>query len=362
VLLPDSTGAADGVLVAERLLAALVEPVEFAGRTVRVGASLGVATWTGPDRSAGAGDNLIRDADVAMYAAKAAGRARYRLFEPSLRNAAVARADLEADLRLALDRAEFELRYQPIVDLASGRLLGLEALVRWRHPRRGLLPPKEFVTVAEEIGVVGALDRWVLTEACTAAVRWQRLYPGIGVSVNFSAGQFVRTDLMDTVTRALVTAGLPPASLTLELTETSLLDDAETTVSRLAALAALGVRVAIDDFGTGYSSLAYLRRLPVTAIKVDKMFVDEIGTDPDAVALVRAILALAGTFGLHTIAEGVETQRQREVLVALGCRAAQGYLFSEPLTAAAVDALLCGAVPEAAAVPAPAGGGLPPGG
>jgi len=339
VLLPDSTGPADGVLVAERLLAALAEPVEFAGRAIRVGASLGVARWTGPDRDA---DDLIRDADVAMYAAKAAGRARYRLFEPSLRRAAIARAELEADLRVALDRAEFELRYQPIVDLASGALLGLEALVRWRHPRRGLLLPGDFVTVAEEIGVVGELDRWVLTEACGVAVGWQRLRPGLGMSVNFSAGQFVRTDLMATVTRALVTAGLPPGSLTLELTETSLLDDAETTVSRLAALAALGVRVAIDDFGTGYSSLAYLRRLPVTAIKVDKIFVDEVASDPDAVALVRAILALASTFGLHTIAEGVETERQREVLAGLGCRAAQGYLFAEPLSARAVDALLSG--------------------
>jgi diguanylate cyclase (GGDEF)-like protein len=349
-LLPDSTGSADGVLVAERLLAALGEPVEFAGRAIRVGASLGVAAWIGPERDA---DNLIRDADVAMYAAKVAGRGRYRLFEPSMRLAAMARAELEADLRVALDRAEFELRYQPIVDLAGGGLLGLEALVRWRHPRRGLLLPREFVTVAEEIGVVGELDRWVLTEACTAAVRWQRLQPGVGVSVNFSAGQFVRTDLMATVTRALVTAGLPPASLTLELTETSLLDDAETTVSRLAALAALGVRVAIDDFGTGYSSLAYLRRLPVTAIKVDKMFVDEVASDPDAVALVRAILALASTFGLHTIAEGVETERQREVLAGLGCRAAQGYLFAEPLPAGAVDALLgAGAAARMAAVPA----------
>jgi diguanylate cyclase (GGDEF)-like protein len=353
VLLPDSDGPGDGVRVAERLLASLAEPVEFADRAVRVAASLGVADWCGGDADA---DHLIRDADVAMYAAKAAGRGRYRVFEPSMRQAAVARAVLEADLRLALDRGEFELRYQPIVDLGSGAMHGVEALVRWRHPTRGLLAPVDFVDVAEEIDVVGALDRWVLTEACGAAVRWQRLRPGLGVSVNFSAGQFVRTDLMDTVTRALVTAGLPPATLTLELTETSLLDDAETTVSRLAALAALGVRVAIDDFGTGYSSLAYLRRLPVTSIKVDKVFVDELGSDDGAAALVRAILALADTFGLHTIAEGVETERQREVLAALGCRSAQGFLFAEPLTAEAVDAMLAvtGTHPRAPAA-APAG-------
>jgi diguanylate cyclase (GGDEF)-like protein len=349
VLLPDSADAGDGVRAAESLLAALAEPVDFADRAVRVGASLGVAAWSGEDGDA---DHLIRDADVAMYAAKVAGRARYRLFEPSMRQAAVARAVLEADLRMALERCEFELRYQPIVDLGSGSLHGLEALVRWRHPSRGLLAPVEFVDVAEEIGVVGAIDRWVLTEACGAAVRWQQLRPGLGVSVNFSAGQFVRTDLMDTVTRALVTAGLPPATLTLELTETSLLDDAETTVSRLAALAALGVRVAIDDFGTGYSSLAYLRRLPVTSIKVDKIFVDELGSDEDAAALMRAILALADTFGLHTIAEGVETERQREVLAALGCRAAQGYLFAEPLTVDAVDAMLTAAGPATPTGPA----------
>jgi diguanylate cyclase (GGDEF)-like protein len=341
-LVTDAAGVADGAMVAERLLAALAAPLEFEGRSFQIGVSIGVAGWTGPARD---GDDLLRNADVAMYAAKADGRARFRVYEPGMTRAAVARAELESDLRLALERDEFELCYQPIVDLRTGVMQGFEALLRWKHPIRGLVSPCDFVPLAEETGAIGAIDRWVLGEACREAVRWQRLRPGLGVSVNFSAGQFARGDLMETVTDALLRAGLPPSRLTLEVTETSLINDAETTVSRLAALSALGIRIAIDDFGTGYSSLAYLRRLPVSLIKIDKVFVDGLGTDPEAEPLVQAIMALAASFNLATVAEGVETDRQREVLCSLGCTAAQGYLFARPLYPAAVDALLIASAP-----------------
>jgi diguanylate cyclase len=348
ILVTDAAGAGDGALVAERLLGGLSAPLEFEGRSIQIGVSIGVAAWTGAGRDP---DDLLRNADVAMYAAKADGRARYRIYEPGMSRAAVARAELESDLRIALERDEFELAYQPIVDLRSGVMLGFEALLRWQHPVRGLVPPAEFVPVAEETGAIGAIDRWVLGRACREAARWQRMRPGLGVSVNFSAGQFSRGDLIETVTDALVLAGLAPCRLTLEVTETSLMEDAETTVSRLAALSALGIRIAIDDFGTGYSSLAYLRRLPVSLIKIDKVFVDGLGTDVDAEPLVQAIMALAASFDLSTVAEGVETDRQREVLRSLGCTAAQGYLFARPLNPAAVDALLCASTPLPPAPP-----------
>jgi diguanylate cyclase len=357
-LVTDAAGVGDGAAVAERLLAALAAPLQFEGRSIQIGVSIGVAGWTGQGRDP---DDLLRNADVAMYAAKADGRARYRIYEPGMSKAAMARAELESDLRIALERDEFELCYQPIVDLRSGVMQGFEALLRWRHPVRGLVSPGDFVPLAEETGAIGAIDRWVLAAACKEAVRWQRLRPGLGVSVNFSAGQFACGDLMDCVTDALLLAGLPPARLTLEVTETSLINDAETTVSRLAALSALGIRIAIDDFGTGYSSLAYLRRLPVSLIKIDKMFVDGLGTDPEAEPLVQAIMALAASFDLATVAEGVETDRQREVLCSLGCTAAQGYLFARPLYPAAVDALLSASapIPVPPPLPHPSGAALP---
>jgi EAL domain-containing protein (putative c-di-GMP-specific phosphodiesterase class I) len=277
-----------------------------------------------------------------MYAAKSAGKACVRQFEPAMRRAVVAKAELEADLRHALDRGEFSLRYQPVVDLDSREVRGAEALVRWQHPRRGLLPPGAFVPLAEEIGLVGELDGWVLEEACRTAAGWQALRPGVTVSVNVTADRFASTDLVGAVADALADTGLPPHCLTLELTETALVADAEATISRLTALAALGVKVAIDDFGTGYSSLAYLHRLPASILKIDKSFVEGLGTNAESTALVRVILGLADTFGLRTVAEGVESESQRALLRALGCTTAQGYLFAPPLPADELEALLVG--------------------
>ncbi len=326
-----------GLRTARRLLEALSAPVEFAGRTVRVTVSIGVVEQVGGDA-----EDVLRDADVAMYAAKSAGKACVRQFEPAMRRAVVAKAELEADLRHALDRGEFVLRYQPVVDLATREVRGAEALVRWQHPRRGLLTPNAFVPLAEEIGLVGELDQWVLEEACRVAAGWQQLRPGTGVSVNVTADRFASTDLVGAVAEALAETALPPECLTLELTETALVADAEATISRLGALGALGVQVAIDDFGTGYSSLAYLHRLPASILKIDKSFVEGLGSNAESTALVRVIMGLAETFGLRTVAEGVETESQRALLRALGCTTAQGYLFAPPLEPADLEALLAG--------------------
>ncbi len=336
VLVEASTPGA-GLRTARRLLDALGAPVEFSGRTVRVTVSIGVVEQVGGDPG-----DVLRDADVAMYAAKSAGKACVRQFEPAMRRAVVARAELEADLRHALDRGEFSLRFQPVVDLDTREVRGAEALVRWQHPRRGLLAPAAFVPLAEEIGLVGELDRWVLEEACRTAAGWQALRPGVTVSANVTADRFASTDLVGAVADALADTGLPPHCLTLELTETALVADAEATISRLTALGALGVQVAIDDFGTGYSSLAYLHRLPASILKIDKSFVEGLGTNAESTALVRVIMGLAETFGLRTVAEGVESESQRALLRALGCTTGQGYLFAPPLPPDELAALLAG--------------------
>ncbi|HEY6745780.1 MAG TPA: bifunctional diguanylate cyclase/phosphodiesterase [Mycobacteriales bacterium] len=326
-----------GLRTARRLLDALGAPVEFAGRTVRVTVSIGVVEQVGGDTG-----DVLRDADVAMYAAKSAGKACVRQFEPAMRRAVVARAELEADLRHALDRGEFRLRFQPVVDLDTREFRGAEALVRWQHPRRGLLAPDSFVPLATEVGLIGELDQWVLEEACRVVAGWQSLRPGFTVSVNVTADRFASTDLVGAVAEALAGTGLPPQCLTVELTETALVADAEATISRLGALGALGVQVAIDDFGTGYSSLAYLHRLPASILKIDKSFVEGLGTNAESTALVRVIMGLAETFGLRTVAEGVETESQRALLRALGCTTAQGYLFAAPLEPADLEAMLAG--------------------
>ena len=336
-VLVDAPTPGAGLRAARRLLDALSVPVEFSGRTVRVTASIGVVEQFG-----GSAGDVLRDADVAMYAAKSAGKACVRQFEPAMRRAVVAKAELEADLRHALDRGEFSLRFQPVVDLDTREVKGAEALVRWQHPRRGLLSPIAFVPLAEEVGLVGELDGWVMDEACRIAAGWQSLRPGVTVSVNVTADRFAATDLVGAVADALAETGLPPQCLTLELTETALVADAEATISRLGALGALGVQVAIDDFGTGYSSLAYLHRLPASILKIDKSFVEGLGTNAESTALVRVIMGLADTFGLRTIAEGVETESQRALLRALGCTTAQGYLFAPPREQAELEALLRG--------------------
>jgi EAL domain-containing protein (putative c-di-GMP-specific phosphodiesterase class I) len=278
-----------------------------------------------------------------VYEAKAAGGDGYRVFNPAMRAAVVDRAELEDDLRDALQRDELRLRYQPIVELASGRIVGLEALVRWQHPTRGLLAPGSFIPLAEQTGLIAPIGAWVLRRACGQTRTWQTTLPGcerLGISVNVSAVQLARSQLVDEVTAILQATGLNPSMLTLELTEHLLVSNSNVTGSALTALDGMGVRLAIDDFGTGYSSLSYLRDLPVDALKIDKAFVDDIAITPDAEALARAVVTLASTFGLDTVAEGIEHAEQVDCLRRLGCRLGQGYHYAEPLVDHQITTLL----------------------
>ncbi|TML64951.1 MAG: EAL domain-containing protein [Actinobacteria bacterium] len=339
VLLEDVDEEKHVMIAAERIIEGLREPFTLGGREVFVTASIGVAVSS----EGGQVDELLRNADAAMYSAKRQGKARCELFRPAMHAAAVELLEVHADLQRALDRNELFLEYQPTVELSTLRVVGLEALARWRHPERGVLLPKHFIGVAEETGLVSRLGRWVLEEACVKAQGWQQALGGapLNVSVNLSARQLEDGDVVNDVAAVLATSGLAPGSLTLEITESVLMRDADAAVQRLADLRELGVRLAIDDFGTGYSSLSYLRRFPVHALKLDKIFVDTVGCDAgDEPALARAIVQLATTLGLECIAEGVERAEQVDVLRDMGCALAQGYYFAQPLDEAAAARLL----------------------
>jgi EAL domain-containing protein (putative c-di-GMP-specific phosphodiesterase class I) len=280
-----------------------------------------------------------------MYRAKSEGRARSSVFAETMRTKAVGRLDTEIALRHSIVNGDLRVYYQQIVTLVDGRVLGHEALVRWAHPTRGLLGPDEFITVAEETGLIVPLGAVVLREACRQAKEFQSLDPNwsrLTMSVNLSGGQLGEADLTELVASALHDADLKPEHLQLEMTESVLMDDAAATTTILKSLKGLGVRLGIDDFGTGYSSLAYLRRFPVDVLKIDRSFVDGLGKDLEDSAVVAAVVSLADTLGLTTIAEGVETRLQRDCLVALGCSLAQGYLFARPVAATDCEMALSG--------------------
>jgi diguanylate cyclase (GGDEF)-like protein/PAS domain S-box-containing protein len=315
--------------LARRLLAAFDRPFAVSGVDCHVSASIGIAFGEpGDDPSV-----LLRNADAAMYHAKQSGRSRIELFDEVLTARALARLDTETALHRALERDELFLAYQPVVDLASGRLIGAEALIRWRHPERGLVPPQDFVPIAEETGLIQPIGRWVLGEAGRQVAAWLAASPEppepFSMSVNVSCRQLEHDSIIGDVAGMLRETGLPPQCLVLEITESFLIRDMRAAVGRLEALKALGVRLAIDDFGTGFSSLSSLARLPIDVVKIDKSFVDGSGRRNDAV--IGAIIELARAFDLEVVAEGVETKEQQHRLVELGCRWAQGYLFSEPL-------------------------------
>ena len=325
---------------ANRLLDALEPPFEVRGREVFVRASVGIAISDGRDDT----DALIRNADTAMYAAKAAGKGRWEFFRPDMHARALAHFEVQGDLEHAIAREEFAVHYQPIVDIDSGGIGGIEALVRWMHPTRGMLPPFEFIGIAEETGLIVPLGRWVLEEACRQTAAWRAALPAaanLWVSVNLSTRQLVEADLVDQVRDALETTGLEPSALTLELTEGSLMQDVPSTLVKLQGLKSLGVRLAIDDFGTGSSSLGYLRQFPIDLLKIDKSFVDEIASvGSDGPALVRAIIELAHTLHLDTVAEGIEQDEQLTELRTAGCHSGQGFLFAKPLAFDAMESYL----------------------
>jgi diguanylate cyclase (GGDEF)-like protein len=329
----------DVLVVVERISASLRHPVALNGREVIVGASIGVS-YVEPGQSV---HEVLRNADVAMYRAKAAGGGSHVVFEPGMYTAVMERLELEADLRRALLCGEFRLFYQPIVDLENGRTIGLEALLRWEHPTRGLMSPLAFVPLAEETGLIVPIGRWVIAEACRQARRWQ-LECSTGhpptMSVNVSGRQLLEASLVEEIGTALVDSGLDPSLLTIEITESVLMQDAEATLSTLHALKGLGVRLAIDDFGTGYSSLSYLQRFPIDVLKIDKTFIDGIAKGGSDSVLARSIVTMASMLDLKTVAEGVEFHDQYSQLIELGCARGQGYLFGRPLASDEIAKLL----------------------
>jgi diguanylate cyclase (GGDEF)-like protein/PAS domain S-box-containing protein len=332
---------------AARVIDRLRDPVWIEGHEVVTTASIGVAISDGPAEAA---DDLLRHADQAMYVAKRAGKGRVIFFEPDMNHRAWTRLALERDLRRALEASEFQLVYQPIVELANGRVCAVEALLRWTDPARGVISPAEFVPVAEETGLIVPLGEWVIKEACRHAAAWQEGAREIGVAVNLSARQVGHPNLAAEVAEALAESGLPPRLLTLEITERVALANDDETTATLLALKRLGVHLAIDDFGTGYSGMSMLKASPVDELKVDQAFVAGLGVDERDLAIVRAVLALANALDLRTTAEGVETEEQATLLRRLGCRHAQGHLFARPMSAEAMSAFL----PERRRLAAPA--------
>jgi diguanylate cyclase (GGDEF)-like protein len=327
------TDAAEATYLAQRIIASMSQPFDLDGHQAVIGASIGIAVGPGdglrPDR-------LLRNADLALYRAKGDGRGTFRFFEAEMDLQMRTRRIMEQDLRKALQAGEFELYYQPVVNLASNAISGFEALIRWNHPKEGLVAPVKFIPLAEEIGFIVPLGEWVIRQACATAAQW----PGdLSVAVNISAAQFRSPGLMQVIVGALAASGLQPTRLEIEITETVLLQNREATLAVLHQLRALGIRIAMDDFGTGYSSLTYLQCFPFDKIKIDRSFVKDITENAGSLNIVRAVAALANGMGMTATAEGVETTEQLDRITAEGCTEMQGYLFSKPLPMREIERL-----------------------
>ena len=339
VLLENIEHVDEAVRAAERIATALREPFIVEGKETFVAASSGIAVKD----DAGSADEIIRNADIAMYLAKRHGGGRVAVFEPGMDADVLQTLELESDLRRAIERQQLFLQYQPIVELTGGNIVGFEALVRWRHPSRGVVQPLDFIGAAERIGLIVPIGRWILHEACTQTQAWQEsLPPGrrVSINVNVSARQLRDRQIVADVAAALQDSGLPAESLILEITETVMMNDTEMTIARLRELTALGVRLAVDDFGTGYSSLSYLQRFPVDMLKLDKSFIDGVANDPGVAALTKGIVELAHALRVEVIAEGIETPDQAEWLRAMQCELGQGFHFARPLDSQAITVLL----------------------
>ncbi|WP_328461107.1 EAL domain-containing protein [Actinoplanes sp. NBC_00393] len=331
---------------ANRILAALAPPIMTDAKPLHAVASIGITTTP----EANDADELLRQADLALYVAKGAGKNQWRRYQARLHNEMVERLELRSALDHAVNEGHFLLHYQPIVDLASGMAAGFEALVRWHHPKHGVITPDQFIEVAEESGLIVPMGRWVLEEALRTVAEWRRILPpgqAPYVSVNVSVRQFRESGFLDQVRNALQHTGVPPQGLMLEITETMLVKDDEQVWTNLATLREMGIRIAIDDFGTGYSSLAYLRQRPIDIVKIDKTFIDDMVTSQQPLALVSGIVSLAQSLGLTVVAEGIESTTHRELLVRMGCPLGQGYLFSSPLGPTEVLAWMRGPQPLA---------------
>lgn len=338
LLLPRISHVEDAAKTAQKVIDALKEPFDFNGRELHVTTSIGIALYPNDGEDV---LTLLKNADTALYRAKEQGRNNYQLYAPAMNSSALERLYLESSMRKALERGEFALHYQPQVNLNTGKIVGMEALVRWQHPEFGLILPAEFIPIAEETGLILPIGEWVLNTACKRGRAWQDAgYQDIRVAVNLSARQFQQRDLIGVVKQALDESGLDPNYLELEITESAIMKDADAAVSILHKLKEIGIKVAIDDFGTGYSSLSYLKRFPIDILKIDQSFVRDITIDPDDAAIAKAIITLAHSLGLTALAEGVENVEQVEFLRSLKCDGVQGYLFSCPVPAEEATELL----------------------
>jgi diguanylate cyclase (GGDEF)-like protein len=324
---------ADATSLAQRVIGLLSEPYDIDGHQAVIGASVGISVGPGDGTSP---DKLLRNADLALYRAKGDGRGTFRFFEPVMDLQMQTRRLMEQDLRKALPAGEFELHYQPVVNLASKEISGFEALIRWNHPTKGMISPASFIPLAEEIGFIVPMGEWVIQQACATAAQWP---DSLHIAVNISAVQFRNPGLMQVITGALAASGLNPARLEIEITETVLLHNKEATLAVLHQLRALGIRIAMDDFGTGYSSLTYLQSFPFDKIKIDRSFVKDITENSGSLNIVRAVAALANGMGMTATAEGVETNEQLDRIVSEGCTEMQGFLFSRPLPAREIERL-----------------------
>jgi len=320
-------------LLARRIVESINAPFDLGDHQVRAGISIGIAIAPGDGMEAG---QLLKNADLALYRAKSEGRGLYRLYEPAMDARMRERRALELDIRNALARGEFELHYQPVVNLQHDEICGFEALLRWRHPERGMIAPSDFIPIAEDTGLITSIGEWVLQQACAEARNWPE---HCLVAVNLSPAQFRSEDLAQTVFQALATSGLPGHRLELEITESALLQSSEFTRAALHQLRGLGVHISMDDFGTGYSSFGYLQSFPFDKIKVDRAFVKNLSTGNRSVAILKAFVRLAGSLGMTTTAEGVETREQLDIVRLEGCTEMQGYLFSPAMPAAAIAEL-----------------------
>ena len=338
ILLSEITHPEDAARSAEKILLALGAPHSIAGQYLHIDGSIGIGVYPEDGEDA---ETLIKNADTAMYHAKEEGRNNFQFFKADMNLKAVERQSIEGSLRRALEREEFLLHYQPKVNLDTSEITGLEALIRWQCPDRGLVPPAQFIPIAEDCGLILPIGRWVLFEACRQAREWQDAgLPFKRISVNVSAAEFRAKTFLAGVSTALSETGLEARYLDLELTEGVLMDDAEATASILKDLKRLGVHLAVDDFGTGYSSLSYLRQFPIDVLKIDQSFVQQISGDPNDSAIVTAIIEMGKSLNLRVIAEGIETPQQLAFLRSRRCAEGQGYLFSRPLAAAQFAHLL----------------------
>jgi len=346
ILIDSLADAEDAALVAERIQVALRRPIDLGGYEVFTSASIGIVLSSSSFLATELPEHLLRSADMAMYRAKDAGRGRFAVFDRAMHSSALARLQLETDLRHALERNEFRVLYQPVISLASGRITGVEALLRWQHPQQGVILPSDFVPLAEDTGLIVGIGDWVLRTACRQVQQLTARHPehsALSVAVNLSIKQFNQSDLVARVGEISRECGLEAGRLVLEITESVVVDQPESAREVLASFKALGARVYMDDFGTGYSSLAYLHQLPLDGLKVDRAFVGRMDTDQRSRQLVATVLQMAHGMGLETVAEGVATLEQLAQLRDMGCQLAQGFLFSAPLEPQALAELVTSA-------------------